>query len=122
MNFDKVLATAKKHAGKNKKQIDGICSNCLIEFTYLNVGPKRKFCTARCREKFWIKNGSKEKKNIAQLKYRRNHLEACRERGRIRQRRLNNIKRFGGNRLIVLERDNKKCSYCNKDFGRLIIH
>jgi 5-methylcytosine-specific restriction endonuclease McrA len=62
----------------------------------------------------WREN-NRNKINKNAKRYRKRHLEVCRKRTRLSQIRINNLKRFGGFRMEVLQRDNYRCKKCNKD-------
>jgi 5-methylcytosine-specific restriction endonuclease McrA len=80
----------------------------------VNKNKNAKYCCLYCCQKHWSKKNP-EKIREKMRRYREKNLELCRKRTRENQRILNNKKRFGGNRLAVLERDNYICFGCKKD-------
>lgn len=93
------------------------CRECKVEFsTVAGKEGNTLYCTLH-RIPPYRRWQLKNKKTIRKQsrKYRIKNLEACRERGRISQKNINNRERFGGNRLKVLERDGHKCRKCGKD-------
>ena len=95
------------------------CKNC--DELFIKVS-RRKYCD-KCKQipnlgqKIWVSN-NREKSREKQRVYRKQNLELCRKRTRVNQISLNNRKRFGGNRDVVLERDNYLCQICGKDVSK----
>lgn len=115
------LELAKVRRIRNKKEIRKKCLNCGNEFIAPDKHSFTKFCSQKCRSRFYRVNN---RDKILLLKRKNSKKDSYITWKRKYDKEYNDKIRFGGLRRSVMERDNFSCQDCGGEYPyvKIVVH